>query len=262
MPRKLSAYLFHAANTDVQRNAAREGSHAHHFGEKFGGAVPRRRGRICKRDFQAIPERVLAVTAKAQALGRNINGHGLFKPGNSFRMNANRNRESHPHAAAPFVFAMMRISVGSGALAFFQMNCNSKGRGSFGDADSARELVRFCGKLSRRRAPGLRFFARICGTNDFKFLLATNDVSGHFGLSVAQRSVIRKSDPDTCSASMCLLHGNQQAAARDVDGLCQFDFLAKRRSPSPAYRKTHTHAAMLAAVSTRARTSVSGYPRP
>src|SRR5712692_917422 len=135
-------------------------------------------------------------------------------------MNANGNREGLARAPAPFVFAAMRISIGSGALVFFQMNRNRKSRGGIGDADGARELVQFCGKLPRRLALGLSFFARICGTDDLEHFLAANDVGGHFGLSIAKRSVVRKSDPDTFSTRMRFLRGNQQTAARDVDGLC------------------------------------------
>src|SRR6266853_3884675 len=120
-----SAHLFHAGNADVQRDAACHGSDTHYFGEEFSSAVPRGRWRIRKRDFQVISECVLAVTAKAHALGRYVDGHGLFKPRNSFRMNAHWNRERFPHAASPFVFSM-RVSIGSGALAFFQMNGNGK----------------------------------------------------------------------------------------------------------------------------------------
>src|SRR6266852_8764278 len=115
-----SARLSHAANTDVESSAARQWSDAHHLGEKFAGAMPRRRSRICKRDFQVISQHILAVTAKAHALCRNIDSHSLFKPGNSFGVHANGNREAFARAPAPFRFAAMRISVGSGALLFFQ----------------------------------------------------------------------------------------------------------------------------------------------
>src|SRR5260370_7657776 len=123
---RFSARLFHAANTDVKRNAALHWGDAHHFGEKFAGAMPGRRSRICKRNFQMISGRVLALTAKAHALRRNVDGHSLFKPGNPFRMNADRNCEGLAQAAAPFVFTTIRISVRSTPLLPFQLDPDSK----------------------------------------------------------------------------------------------------------------------------------------
>src|SRR5258708_5380603 len=159
------------------------------------------------------------MTAKAHALGRYVDGHGFFKPWNSFEMNAHRNRERFPNAPSPFVFSMC-VSVGSSALALFQMNGNGKSRRGIGDADSTRELVQFCGKLPRRLALGLNFFSCVRGADDFEYLFAANHVSGHFGLSIVQRSVIWKSEPDACSVRVRFLRGNQHAAPRHIDGLC------------------------------------------
>src|SRR5260370_5599718 len=162
---RFSARLFHAANTDVQRNAALHWGDAHHFGEKFAGAMPGRRSRICKRNFQLISARVLALTAKAHALRRNVDGHSLFKPGNPFRITADRNCEGLAQAASPFVFTTMRISVVIRALLSFQLDRDSKGRGDIVDADGARELAQFRGKLPPRLALGLISFWRFRSTN-------------------------------------------------------------------------------------------------
>src|SRR5712692_8456090 len=106
-----SIRLAHAADTDVESNAARHRSDAHNLGEEIASAAPRRRSRLLKGDFQLISQLVFAVTAEAHALRRNVHSHGLFKPGNPLRMHADGNRESLPHATAPFGFVPMDISV-------------------------------------------------------------------------------------------------------------------------------------------------------
>ena len=65
---QFSIRLFHAADTDVKRGATRHGSDAHNFRDEFPGAVPGCGSWIFKRDFQVLPGRVLALTAKAHAL--------------------------------------------------------------------------------------------------------------------------------------------------------------------------------------------------
>jgi len=171
-----------------------------------------------QRDFQAISECVFAMTAKAHALGRYVDGHGLFKPRNSFRMNAHWNRERFPHAASPFVFSM-RVSIGSGALAFFQNEWQrQKSRGHQRCRWRAR-VGQFCGKLPRRVTFSLSFFARIRGPNDLKHFSAANNLGSHFWLSVAKRSVVRKSDPHARSARMCFFHGTSRPL-RETSMVC------------------------------------------
>src|ERR1700737_3801944 len=78
------ARLRHAANADIKGNAPGRRSDAHNLGEEFAGAMPRRRSRILKHDFQVVSWLVLALTAEAHALCRNVDGHGFFKPGDPF----------------------------------------------------------------------------------------------------------------------------------------------------------------------------------
>src|SRR5713226_6262707 len=190
-----STRLFHAANTDVEGNTPWHRSEAHHFVEEFAGAMPRRRSRVLKRDFQVIPERVLAVTAKAHALSRNVDGHGLFKPGNPFRMHADGNRECPPHTSAPFGLVTIGTSVRGRLGLLYEMKSDRECRRGIGDAEGAGELIQFRRAFLLRRVFRRNFLACVGGANDFKYFVAPCDARENLRLAIGKRGVIGKSDP-------------------------------------------------------------------
>src|SRR6266702_2059368 len=162
-------------------------------------------------------QRVFALSAKAHALCRNVDGHSLFKPGNSLRMHTDGNRQRPPHTAAPFRFARTGISVGGIVRLLFEMECDRESCRGIGDSDGTGKLIQFCGAFPFQGASHFNFLACVVGTNNLKHFFAPDHAGEDFRLAVKKRGIVRKGDRHRDARSVGILGGNKQAAARNVN---------------------------------------------
>src|SRR5579863_5576775 len=67
-------------------------------------------------------------------------------------------------------------------------------------------------------------------------------------LSVAQRKIVRKSHPQSCSRLVRPIAGHQQAAAGDIDSLANFGLLSKGGTPAKSHWQAELRAMVLPSV--------------
>ena len=209
--------LFHTAKTDFECGAVGNRSDPHYPATEFTGGAPRYGRRIFKSNLEVFAWTVIAVTPKTQALCREINGHGLFKPRDHFRADANWNSQCPSRTSTTFGFPSKDVSVGCGAGLLFEMNGDSESWRCIGKSKSARELVHLRGAFQFQCIFRLDLRARVPGPNDFQDLIAADDSGRNLRLTIGQRSVMRKSDPQCYTQGVGLLGGDKQAATRDVN---------------------------------------------
>jgi len=76
----------------------------------------------------------------------------------------------------------------------------------------------------------------------------TDNFCEHLGLAIAKGRIEGKSYPERDAERMSFMAGNEEAAARDVEGLAHLGFLAKGSAPAKANGKAKLRAVMLASV--------------
>src|ERR1700682_6820192 len=94
----------------------------------------------------------------------------------------------------------------------------SDGECGRGIRDAQGELIQFRGAALLRRAFRLNVLARGGGAKDLRHFVAPGDARENLRLAVEKRGVVGKRDPHRYARSVGLLGGNEQTAARDVDG--------------------------------------------
>src|SRR5260370_13558440 len=108
-----------------------------------------------------IPQLVLAVAAEAHALCQNVDGHGFFKPENSFRMHADGYGECPPRTAATFRSVTSGSPLGRSMRPVFEMKCPCKCCRGLGDAGGTGQLLHFCRLCLLLRTFRLPFLPRV-----------------------------------------------------------------------------------------------------
>jgi hypothetical protein len=88
----------------------------------------------------------------------------------------------------------------------------------WGTGDAQGELIQFRGAFLLRRAFRLNSRARDGGAKDLRHFAAPGDARKNLRLAVEKRGVVGKRDPHRYARTVGLLGGNEQTAARDVDG--------------------------------------------
>jgi hypothetical protein len=111
------------------------------------------------------------------------------------------------------------VSVGRIVRLFFESKCDCKRRLGIGDARRVAELIQFRGAFPCRRARRLNFLTSVGRANCLARFAAPYHARQNFRLAVQKRRVIGKGGPRRYPRRVGLLRGNEQAAARDVDGI-------------------------------------------